>query len=309
MKWFVGVDGGGSKTEIAVADEHGAVAVTKRFAGCSYQMLGIDAAVERIVSGIEECLTLVNADLSCCAGCGIGVPCYGESAQNDTAIAAALTRALSPVPLYITNDVEVAWAGAGECSEGIHIVAGTGSIAFGRSSSGETARCGGWNEFFGDEGSCYWAGRQAMSLFSKEADGRAPQSALYEIVRGELGLADDYQFIDKVLSDWAPHRDKVALFQRFMQQAAEQGDHAAAAIYETAATELSSMAGALVKRLGLPAATRVSYSGGLFKAGKLILEPLDKLISDLGCTLQEPRRTAAEGAIILAIEYTNGRII
>ena len=83
---------------------------------------------------------------------------------------------------------------------------------------GKTARCGGWNEFFGDEGSCYWVGRKGMELFSKEADGRIPKGPLYSIVKQELHLADDYCFIDEVVTKIAPYRDKVAAFQNMYWQ-------------------------------------------------------------------------------------------
>ena len=160
---------------------------------------------------------------------------------NDREIVRLLTDALTPVPVYVVNDGEVGWAGSLACGEGIHIVSGTGSIAFGRGCDKEFARCGGWVEFFGDEGSCYWIGRQGMSLFSKEADGRLPRGPLYELVHGEFGLTEDYQFIDRIVREFAPYREKVAGFQRYVLQAARAGDTAAAALYETAALELALM--------------------------------------------------------------------
>ena len=79
------------------------------------------------------------------------MPCYGENPANDREIVRLLTDALTPVPVYVVNDGEVGWAGSLACGEGIHIVSGTGSIAFGRGCDKEFARCGGWVEFFGDE--------------------------------------------------------------------------------------------------------------------------------------------------------------
>ena len=307
MSWFVGVDGGGTKTDFAVSGADGVPAGTARRGGCSYQAIGIEAVVSLIADGVRECLAAVGAGLGDCAGICLGLPCYGEDAEGDRKLRIALAGALAPAPMYLANDVEIGWAGSLECREGIHIVAGTGSIAFGRGSDSKTARCGGWTEFFGDEGSCYWVGREAMSLFSKEADGRAPRGALYDIVRRELGITEDFRFVDAILRDLS--RERVASFQRYALQAANEGDRAATALYETAANELTLMVTALKQKLCLsPGETLVSYSGGLFHAGELVLKPLRENVAELGCVLREPKRSAVEGALILAIEQFNGRI-
>lgn len=308
MEWFIGVDGGGTKTDFAVSNSDGAVVATLSRTGCSYQTIGIEAAVTLVSDGVSKLLADAGISIKDCAGCCIGMPCYGEHTENDRLLMEQLHAALTPAPVYVTNDVEVGWAGSLECREGIHLVAGTGSIAFGRGCDHMVARCGGWMEFFGDEGSCYWVGREAMSLFSKEADGRLPRSALYKIVREELKLTDDYRFVDAV-KEMASHRDQVAAFQRYALRAAQAGDIAAISLYEKAVTELVLMVAALKHKLCLSEEdTNVSYSGGLFHAGDLVLQPLRRELAELGCVLQPPKHSAVEGAVILAIEKFNGGI-
>ena len=77
------------------------------------------------------------------------------------------------------NDSVVGWAGSLGLSSGINLVAGTGSIAYGRNDAGEEARAGGWDERFSDEGSCYWLGMKSLELFSKESDGRAEKALFW----------------------------------------------------------------------------------------------------------------------------------
>lgn len=306
-KWFIGVDGGGTKTAAAVSLPDGkSVAETVR-KGCSCQMLGVDGAVAVIIEGVRSCLEAAGITLDDCAGCCLGVPCYGENAENDAAMSEALKQALSPVPVRVVNDVEVGWAGARACRPGIHIVAGTGAIAFGKGPDQRAARCGGWNEFFGDEGSCYWVGREAMSLFTKQADGRIPRGPLYAIVRRELSLSEDMRFIDVAVRDLAPYRDRVAAFQLYAAQAAGLGDPAALSLYERAAKELAMLAGALRRELALPESAGVTCSGGLFRTGGLILEPLARELEGCGCVLQKPEKSALEGALLLAIEQFHGK--
>lgn len=307
QKWFIGVDGGGTKTAAAVSLADGRPVAETVKKGCSYQMLGVDGAVAVIIEGVRSCLEAAGIALEDCAGCCLGVPCYGENAGKDAAIAEALRQALSPIPLHIVNDVEVGWAGALACRPGIHIVAGTGAIAFGRGPDQRAARCGGWNEFFGDEGSCYWVGREAMSLFTKQADGRIPRGPLYHIVRQALGLSEDMQFIDIVVSELAPYRDKVAAFQLYARQAAELGDPSVMPLYERAARELALLAGTLQRALAMPEAARVTYSGGLFRAGGLILDPLAQELAYRGCVLQKPEKSALEGALLLAVQQFHGK--
>ena len=259
-----------------------------------------------IADGVKSSLQKVGAQLTDCVGVCIGLPCYGENARQDEAMRDSLRKALTPAPLHIVNDVEVGWAGALECQPGIHIVAGTGSIAFAKDESGHAARSGGWNEFFGDEGSCYWIGKEAMSLFTKEADGRAAKGALYEIVRQELRLADDMDLIDLVIREYAPYRDKVAAFQRFAAQAAQEGDTEAIALYERAAHELALMVQALKRELRFPDGTKVSYSGGLFQTGDLILAPLKREVTALHCALEAPKKSGVEGAWLLAVHNFEG---
>ena len=171
-KWYVGVDGGGTKTAIMAATKTDGETGAELTAGCSYQMLGVDGATKMIADGVKSSLQKVGAQITDCAGVCIGLPCYGEDARQDEAMRDSLRKALAPAPLHIVNDVEVGWAGALECQPGIHIVAGTGSIAFAKDESGHAARSGGWNEFFGDEGSCYWIGKEAMSLPKKQMEER-----------------------------------------------------------------------------------------------------------------------------------------
>ena len=306
MTYWIGIDGGGTKTAFALSAADGVPIQTLATTGCSYQVLGVEAVVNILRKDTARLLSQAGVEWSDCAGCCIGLPCYGENPEIDSFIVKQMEKAFAPVPVHIVNDAEVGWAGSLECHEGIHVVAGTGSIAFGRGCDGQSARSGGWDEFYGDEGSCYWVGRQAMSLFSKEADGRVPKGALYDIVRKECGLLRDFYFTHVVKESYAPYRTEVAAFQKYACQAAEAGEHAAAELYREAARELALMVRAIKKQLRFSTdIVDVSYFGGLFKAGELILKPFREEVEALDCNLKPPCRTATEGALLLAIKYFN----
>lgn len=302
-KWYVGVDGGGTKTEIAVSHADAVPVKTVLYPTCSYRSIPMEEAIARVVNGIRECLDNAGISLADCAGCCVGMPSYGENQENDKIIMAEMEKALAPMPIYLVNDGEVGWAGSLACEEGIHVVSGTGAIAFGRDKNQTFDRSGGWGYFMGDEGSCYWVGLEAMHLFAKQADGRVPRGALYDIVTEAFDLKDAYQLIDIAMADFVTHRDRVADFQRYAMQAALAGDESVNAVYEAAADELTSLVKALQTRLEFSVdRIPVSYSGGLFRSEELILKPLRARVEALGCELQTPKRSAIEGALLLAME-------
>ncbi len=303
MKYYIGIDGGGTKTAVAIGKDDGVVLNSIKKTGSSYKQIGIDGVIKLISECVQEITQSVNASMEDCAGCCIGLPCFGEAPDADIELTKKLKEALSPIPVYIVNDAVVGWAGSLECSEGIHLVAGTGAVSYARTDDGREARSNGWSEFFSDEGSCYWVGKQAMSLFAKEADGRKPKGALYEIVTKELGLSADVEFIDLVEQLYAPHREKVASFQLFAEKAALAGDTEAKKLYLEAAEHLADSAYGIIKQLGWENRTvTVSYYGGLFKAGDLILAPLRERLNAINCTMAPPKRTAVEGALLLSIK-------
>jgi len=303
MKWFIGIDGGGTKTSFAIGKNIGDPVQTLTRGGCSYLEIGIPGVIELLQEGIHDLLLSAEVRREACAGCCIGLPCYGENKEIDQQITRLLQEVLSPIPLKIVNDSIVGWAGSLECQEGIHLVAGTGSMAVGRGADGSFARSGGWTEFFGDEGSCYWIGREAMKLFSQESDGRLPKGALYEIVKNYYSLHEDFDFIEKVLDTIAPHRDQVAAFQRIALEAALAGDYAVQTLYRQAAEELASIVVGVKTQLSWSGdKIKVSYYGGLFHAGDLVLKPLTYHLAAHGCTLQKPLHSATEGALLLAIQ-------
>ena len=303
MKYYIGIDGGGTKTAVVIGKDDGVVLNSIEKTGSSHKHIGIDGVVKLISDSVKEITESIGVSMEDCAGCCMGLPCYSEAPEADAELTKKLEEALSPIPVCIVNDAVVGWAGSLECSEGIHLVAGTGAIAYARTEDSRDARSNGWSEFFSDEGSCYWVGKQTMSLFAKEADGRKPKGALYEIVKKEFNLKSDIEFIDIAEQEYAPQREKVASFQFFAEKAALAGDTEARKLYDEAAQHLADTALGIITQLGWENRTvPVSYFGGLFKAGDLILDPLREKLNAMNCTMAPPKRTAVEGALLLGIK-------
>lgn len=301
MKHYLGIDGGGTKTAFLLVNERKEELAQWSAAGCSYLEIGKDGVLELLQKGILECLK--RADLQMCDSICIGLPCYGENEKMDVQIESELKQMFPYTKLFLVNDAVVGWAGSLEAKEGIHLVAGTGSLALGKGIGCEFARSGGWNEFFGDEGSCHWVGRQTMQLFSKQADGRVEKGPLYDFIKQKYQLNNDFEFIDHVLRIMDA-RDQVADFQRIALTAADAGDKSVQQLYERAAVELAEMVMSVKHQLHwseepIP----VSYFGGLFHAEKWVLPKLKELLEQQGCVLHSPRYSAVLGAVLLAEQY------
>ncbi|MCL2882257.1 MAG: ATPase [Coriobacteriia bacterium] len=315
MQYFLGIDSGGSKAAYVLIDEEGATLSLHLDVGYNRTADPTDVTVGQISAGIQKCLASSPGpiNLAQISGACIGLSYYGELSDKDAEITAALKEVLGEVGCYFTNDCEVAWAGSLVGKPGVNIVAGTGAMAYGQNESGTAARAGGWNHFFSDEGSCYWLGRRAMELFSKEADGREPRGPLYDIVYQAFALGNDYEFIVRMEQDYIGSRRKVAELQLLLEAAAAQGDLAAVALYEEATDELFTDIATVAATLGLlEGGFPVSYSGGLFRSGsqdaravaakeKYVVASLRKKVGALGATLQEPLLEPWQGAALCAI--------
>jgi N-acetylglucosamine kinase-like BadF-type ATPase len=160
------------------------------------------------------------------------------------------------------------WAGALAGADGINIVAGTGSIAYGEF-AGRKARAGGWGELFSDEGSSYWLAREGLQLFSRMSDGRAPRGPLYEEVRRHFALARDLDLCAAIYGKDTAQRSQFAQLSRLVTAAAAEGDEAALGLFARAARELADIVEAVRRQLQVPddAPIPVSSSGGMFQPG------------------------------------------
>jgi len=314
MRYYIGIDGGGTKTAVCAASTEASLEASQKAsqkaphlryavtAGSSWREHG---ALKVAQSFKETVRNLMGDEYNLIGGIAMGLSCHGESPEGDRVLEQALLDQFSGIPLYFTNDVEAGWAGSMALQPGINIVAGTGAIAFGKDIHGKMARCGGWSEFFGDEGSCYWIGRKVMELFSKQSDGRLPRDELYDIVRSELKLKDDFSFIDLVYNEYMHSREKVASLQLLAGKAASAGSPSAKALYREAVRELLLLAVSIRNQLDFGDTWNVSYSGGLFKAGDVVLSGFLQEIESQGGKVFVPRFGPVEGAVLLAFQHFN----
>jgi len=241
----LGIDAGGTKTVCQLADERGEVIAEARGSGANLRAVG-QFEVERVFRRLIDDV-LAHRDVRPQAVC-VGIA--GADRDDDADVVRELIRHLGhDVPTVVVNDALVALvAGVGEQLPGVVIVAGTGSIAYGRDGAGRAARAGGWGYLLGDEGGGFWIGRAALSAVVRQFDQRGPATLLTELVLTQMGLTTPAQVIQAVYDRGLP-RHVIAGIADVVEHATSAGDAVAAEILGRAATELVSAAASVVTRL------------------------------------------------------------
>lgn len=306
--YYIGIDGGGTKTSFTLINEQGIKIGQYKTGTTHYAQIGFDGLKNVITEGVEEILKISNLSRDSIKGVFLGLPGYGEVKSVKLKIEEVVESIFSDIKYEIGNDVEVGLAGSLAGKDGINIVSGTGSIALGKDSTGTFARCGGWGDYVGDEGSAHWIGKRTLEVFSKEADNRLEKGDLYYNIREKLRIEDDFDIIDYVLNKIQKDRGKIAEFSSICYESALQGDKNAIKIFEEAAYELSLLVKMIVNKLNFDEEILVSYSGGVFNSGDMILKPLKNELLDFNVRLIEPILGPDEGACLLAYKLA-GNIV
>lgn len=301
--YFLGCDAGSTKTELLITDERGAVAAHGIYPACNYLMTGREAFARAMREAIRVTLEKAELDGAQLTYSVYGLPAYEESAEMRGMVPEALGAYAQPMHTLICGDEVIGFAGSLGGKPGINVVAGTGSVVYGENEKRDSARVGGWSLLFDDVGSCCWMGRQLLSIFFRQADGRMPRGPVYELFRERFDLQENHwDFVGEHLPLYNADRTALAALQRMAGEAVERGDAAAADLFEQAARGLCEMVSAVTVKLsssGASAPMDVSYSGGLFRNGARILEPFGREIEVLGLRLVRPAYSPVVGALAL----------
>jgi N-acetylglucosamine kinase-like BadF-type ATPase len=266
MAGFVlAVDGGGTKTQVAVADTSGQLVLVAEGSGINPMdnpqwMAELNALLGKASSFLPELDFAV-----------LGLPGFGEVPRFDSMLQQAVAQQMA-APHLLKNDVEAALDGAFLGEPGILLLAGTGSMLLASDGRGGSLRIGGWGETYGDEGSAYWIGREALGVASRALDGRISATDFAAALTGFLRV--DSGSPNPGLMTWLhslPHaRSGVAALARFVDARAREGDAAARAILERAAQQLLDHLTAARRMIGSERPLPWSFAGGVFASGTVL---------------------------------------
>ncbi|MDH5233687.1 MAG: hypothetical protein OEW77_01935 [Gemmatimonadota bacterium] len=296
----VGVDGGGSKTHVIVADERGKELATLTGAPSAVRPGEALHSAEVIGALVRDTLAIAEREGQRPRALVVGVAGAGREAERK-----ALLRALEGEGLAeevsVVADAEIAMMDAFEDGTGVLLISGTGSVAFGRGPTGEFRRCGGWGPDCGDEGSGAWIGRRALSVVTSSHDGREPDTRLVGAVLTALELAE----VDELVA-WAAQaspKDLAALAVPVVTLASER-DQRANSICTLAAEELVLHVRTLARQLFVDerASVPVALAGGMLRRGSFLRRLVEHRLKSAvpGSHLQGEDVVAARGAVKMA---------
>ena len=279
---YLGIDGGGSKTSFLLVDEYYNEICHIESGPSNWLSVGADAAKQAITQGISYLTERPNI---VCAG-------FAGAARHDSAAfyKEVLESLIPEAQIVIESDAFIASIGAIGVDPGILLIAGTGSIVIGRDKARNMFRIGGWGPYFGDEGSGFWIGREAVREALRSLDLQA-STEFSNRIAGRLGLKS----ISEVVSGWASGKIGVPeIAGLFPEVVSMYPQEPSKRILTQAASHLRSMVEIASKRVGLDDWRR-SLSGSV--AAHPVMREL------MGLEFEQPRHSPEWGAVIWARQH------
>jgi glucosamine kinase len=255
---YLGIDGGGTKTTCAIADDQSVLGAATS-GGSNITRHGDARAREALHAAVRDACAVAKISTSQIASACVGLSGAGRPEVRD-AVARMIAEVL-PCKVLVVSDLETTLEAAFGDGPGVITIAGTGSIAYGRDAHGQTARAGGWGLAISDEGSGQWIGRAAVSaaLGAKDA-GHEPPLLAAILKLWQLSTLDDLVRHANV----SPPPDFSILFPLVLE-AAQSGDRLAKSLLRHAGNELA----ALTKNSKTDSVP-VAISGGVFRQSELV---------------------------------------
>jgi N-acetylglucosamine kinase-like BadF-type ATPase len=303
--YVLGVDGGGTKTNAAILDEHSHLCGFGRGGPSNLDDLSLDVIQANISNAIHQACQMAGLASACFDSAFFGMA--GVVSPRDRHAIQKIAEAMHLAPpehIGIDHDCRIALAGGLRGRPGIVLIAGTGSSCFGMNAERESWRAGGWAHLLADEGSGYWLGLHAMKIAVASYDGRAKPSVLMELVKRHLGLTDMNEIMHR-LYVVGLSRAEMAALAPIVLDAAAAGDAAAINLIQRGTQELADYVLAVAQHLSLASGNpEIVLVGGLFHSGEIFLQPTHQAILQRlpGCRIQQPEFPPVVGACILGLQ-------
>lgn len=299
MKYIIGIDGGGTKTE-AVAYSLDGIELGRGLSGFGNMLLGDEKALMNIAQAVMECMSNVekNSPSGECVMLYSGIAGI-DSGNNREKLEAILHNQFN-IRARAVNDAELALAALLKGEDGVLTISGTGSISYGIY-NGDRARAGGWGHLLGDEGSGYFIAMQGFKNIAKEHDMGLSIGGLSRAFMDKLNITNAEE-IKKII--YSSQKGDIAAFAPLVASAAEAGDAAAAKILTQAGMDLSEITLMVCRKLGINESVRVGINGSILTQVKLVREEFKKQLkfNIQGVEIIENEVSPAKGGYYLGIK-------
>ncbi|MDR0450716.1 MAG: hypothetical protein LBH26_05585 [Treponema sp.] len=300
--YYFGIDGGGTRSRLALTDGRGDVLARVEAGSTNIYSVTKGEVFDNLSRLLDSALKssgLRKADLvaGCVGSAGLGRP--GERGIFREFFDALFGPAF---PVKLCTDGEILLCGGLGSPEGYCLIAGTGSVALGRSAEGRLVRAGGHGYMLGDEGAAAWIAKTAIARVLRSAEGRDLETAMLEDILAFCRLGESSELIPYV--HHKADKATIAALAPAVSAAARKGDPLALDILFTGAAELLLLVKSVLNRSPWIREKRLVLAGGILEHDEIVRNRLRGLLAaelpDL--SLCESRGSALEGACFLARE-------
>ncbi len=304
---FLGVDGGGTKTNIAIMDNDRKVIAQGEGGPSNPLRVGVETAVGNITKAVDAACDEKDISRGDIVSATLGLAGVRREDMRERVRESFISRYRIRKVLIVT-DADIALYGTTLGKAGIVVIAGTGSVCLGLNDAGERVMSGGWGPVAGDEGGGRGIAGEALHRIAKASDGRGEQTRLSERAAEYFRASSAENLIGAL---YAPKMDnsRIAGFARLVGEAAIDGDAVATEIIRDAGRELGIAAVAVLKKLGLTdRKVPIGCVGSVFDTGALLTGPMTEVIRDVAplAYLTPPLMPPSHAAALLAAEaYSN----
>ncbi len=301
MSLVLGIDGGGTKTTCAIARD-GQVLATVTTGASNLVRVSEEDARTAIQTAIRSACQSAGVALdqieAACVGAG------GASRESTSSRMHEIVAELLSGPIEIVGDMVVAYEAAMKGEPGVIVIAGTGSIAFGRNERNETARAGGWGSVISDEGSGYWIGRSAVAAAFRALDSGRSTILIRHIMDKWKVITRD----DLITTANGNPQPNFALLAPSVFEAANEGDIVAQELLTDAGSELAKLAKIVIRRLW-PGQHEVQVAalGGIFTNSKFVYKVFENSVRSerAAASVRLLSEDPVNGALFRAERYLN----
>ncbi|HSL90854.1 MAG TPA: BadF/BadG/BcrA/BcrD ATPase family protein, partial [Ignavibacteriaceae bacterium] len=238
MKYLIGMDGGGTKTKCIITDLDINPIYETTGGPSNFLMLGNEKVAATILDLIKDCVENQKINLDDIESIVLGTTGGGRRSDAESLeisiIEAAKSKNLTLKNFRVESDARIALEGAFSGKPGSILIAGTGSIMFGKDAKGEIHRVGGFGRFLGDEGSGYRIGQRGLNAVAKDFDGRGNKTLMTELVLKQFSISSRELLITEIYRN----NFDIASAAPVVLEAAEKNDKEAVKIIESESDEM-----------------------------------------------------------------------
>jgi N-acetylglucosamine kinase-like BadF-type ATPase len=264
----IGVDGGGTRTRARLANARGEILGNGEAGIANPNALGFAAAQTEILAAIDRAFQDADIEKQIVAAACLGIG--GVDRADERARLTEWAQQMIASRAQIVNDGEIVLAAGLPENWGVALIAGTGSIAWGKTRDGRIARAGGWGYLIGDEGSSFELAREALRAATQASDGRGEPTKLLEMILNYWELNSAMELVPRVYRSGLAPAD-IARLAPLVVRAAEEGDAVARRLIERAAATLVDTVVGVARALQLcDEKIPLALAGGLLLEAELL---------------------------------------